>query len=149
MPSNQRFLARRRNLLALSLLVLLPGCATTGKECTVPEPPPDKAGEIVIYRPPQRIGRLVDYAIELNDCMVGRLSNGSTLSQKVTAGAVKIHLPIPALATGGAEDIRVGVGVGETVYVRFSHLTPTAPIFTVVDKATAEKEIAALPTKPQ
>lgn len=138
----------RGELLVLSL-VALAGCAATGKECTLPEPPSDKAAELIIYRPPQRIGWLVNYTIEVDDCSVGQLANGSKLGQKVTAGAVKIHLPLPALATGGAEDIRAGVGVGETVYVRLSHLTPTALKFTVVDKATAEKEIAALSPKAQ
>jgi hypothetical protein len=138
----------RRGLLALSMVVLA-GCAATGRECKLPEPASDKAGELVVYRPPQRVGSIVHYTIELNDCSVGYLVNGSSLSQKVTAGAVKIHLPIPALAIGGAEDIRAGVGVGETVYVRLAHITQTGLEFKVVDKATAEKEIAAFAAKAQ
>lgn len=133
----------RSNLLVLSLM-FLSGCVTTGKECTPPEPPSDKAGELVIYRPSQRIGSFVDYPISLDDCIVGWLADGSSIRRNVTAGAVKVRAEKRALQMGGAEDIRAGVPVGETVYVRFWHLTPTAPKFAVVDKATAEKEMPSL-----
>jgi hypothetical protein len=132
----------RNNVLVLSL-VLLSGCVTTGKECTPPEPPTDKAGELIVYRPSQGIGSFVDYPISLDDCIVGWLADGSIISHKVTAGAVKVRAEKRALQMGGAEDIRAGVPVGGTVYVRFWHLTPTAPKFAVVDQAT-EKEMPAL-----
>lgn len=135
--------AGRSRLLIISL-ALLAGCAITGKECTPPEPASDKAGELVIYRPSQTIARFYDAPISIDDCILGMLADGSVMTRKVTAGAVKVRAEKRALALGGDAEIRTGVSAGETVYVRFQFLTPTAPEFRVLDKATAEGEMPAL-----
>jgi hypothetical protein len=60
------------------------------------------------------------------------------------AGAVKIRAEKRALALGGDAEIRAGISIGETAYLRFKFLTPTAPQFMLVDRSTAEKEMPSL-----
>ena len=136
-----------RTEIAALLIVQTLGCATTGKECTPPEPPSEKAGELIIYRPSQLKAHFYDAPISIDDCIIGMLADGSVISLKVMARAVKIRAEHRALALGGDAEIRAGVSIGETVYVRFKFLTPTAPQFMIVDKATAEKELVSLQDK--
>ena len=136
---------------AIAVMLILPalGCATTGKECTPPVPPSDKAGEVIIFRPSQHVARLYDAPISLDDCIIGDLADGSVIKRPVMAGAVKIRAEKRAMAMGGDAEIRVGVLVGRTVYVRFKFLTPTAPQFMIVDQSAAEKEMPSLHDKTQ
>lgn len=130
--------------IAALLIVQTLGCATTGKECTPPEPQSEKAGELIIYRPSQEMAHLYDAPISIDDCIIGMLADGSVITREVMAGAVKIRAEHRALALGGDVEIRAGVLIGETVYVRFTFITPTAPQFMIVEKATAEMELASL-----
>ena len=135
---------KKKGPIAGLLIAQLLGCAVTGKECTPPEPPSDKAATLIIYRPAQSMASLYSAPISIDDCIIGSLADGSVISHRVTAGAVKLRAEKRALAMGGDAEIRTGVSVGDTVYVRFAFLTPTAPQFMISNQAVAEREMPSL-----
>ena len=133
-----------KGAIAALLIAQISGCAVTGKQCTPAEPASDNAGMVVIYRPAQSMASLYSAPISIDDCIVGSLANGSVISRRVTAGAVKLRAEQRALAMGGDAEIRAGVSAGETVYIRFGFLTPSAPRFTISDQAVAEREMPSI-----
>jgi hypothetical protein len=56
---------------------------------------------VIIYQPAQSVASLSSAPISIDDCIVGSLANGSVISRRVTAGAVKIRAEQRALAMGG------------------------------------------------
>jgi len=134
-----------KTAVALILILETLGCAaTTGKDCTPPAPPGDKAAELIVYRPSAFVARLYDVPISIDDCIVGMLQNGAFIRYKVAAGTLKVRAEKRALAIGGDAEISAAVPPGKTIYIKLSFLGPMSAGFAVADRISAEKEMPAL-----
>ena len=144
--------ARALVVVAVSLLA---GCAGTGKQCKLPDPPANGAAEVVVFYPVEPGRFLVNYEppISIDDCIVGDLKYGSYLQYRVAPGLHKIRAEATAMASFDKSELNRILETEERVYIQFrvgaGRLRRGSPpgahgIFIVTHRGYAESKVPRL-----
>lgn len=102
-------------IIAIALMALLSGCASTGANYTA-APVPKNQAQVVIYRPSAFVGFAVSSAIELNGRPTCHLANNSHISRNFQPGPTTISASTWSMP--GNTRLTFNAAPGKQYYIR-------------------------------